>query len=490
MSSSLFEIPKHWKWVTLDDIGIVVSGGTPSTKEPEFWNGDIPWITPADLSNHDKIYISKGNRNISQVGLEYSSAYLLPANSIVFSSRAPIGYVAITKNELATNQGFKNLIIPNEIVNSKYVYYYLKTIKELAENMASGTTFLELSAIKFKKIPFPLAPFEEQSRIIEKIEELFSLINKSNIELFKSREASYKLIKKTIHNLFQKIKEHKPLKEFAMIQMGQSPSSLSFNTSGEGMPFFQGKKEFTKLYPIPEKYTSKPIRLAKKNDILMSVRAPVGDVNIANLDCAIGRGLCSITFDGYNKFLFYYLDSIRSEIEQLGTGSTFNSISKVVIENIKIPITELQHQILIIDELETQIEIYQKLIDEIDQQIGNNEILKKKILEQAFQGNLSSTLEIDTHVLFLLDCINEEKQNYLNLQIVKQKKTKKSKTIHNLKTIIDLKFQNTVFRYEDFVNLNIFPLDKLSDEWNNLLKEGYIKKSYNSQIKQMQFTKS
>ena len=101
LNDKLSEIPKHWKWVTLDDIGIVVSGGTPSTKEPEFWNGNIPWITPADLSNYDDVYISKGRRNISQVGLDYSSATLLPENSLVFSSRAPIGYVAITKNKIA-----------------------------------------------------------------------------------------------------------------------------------------------------------------------------------------------------------------------------------------------------------------------------------------------------------------------------------------------------------------------------------------------------
>jgi type I restriction enzyme S subunit len=121
------------------------------------------------------------------VGLEYSSAYLLPANSVVFSSRAPIGYVAITKNELATNQGFKNLILPSELVNPKYVYYYLKTVKELAENMASGTTFLELSATKFRQIPFPLAPIEEQNSIVEKIEELFA--NFENVPLLTSLTA-------------------------------------------------------------------------------------------------------------------------------------------------------------------------------------------------------------------------------------------------------------------------------------------------------------
>lgn len=191
--NNLNKIPSHWKWVTLDDIGIIVSGGTPSTKEPEFWNGDISWITPADLSGYEEVFISKGSRSISQIGLDYSPAYLLPENSVVFSSRAPIGYVAITKNQLATNQGFKNIIIPSRLVNPKYVYYYLKTAKELAESMASGTTFLEISATKFKQIPFPLAPIEEQNKIVERIEELFSELDSilSNFELLNSKLIVY-----------------------------------------------------------------------------------------------------------------------------------------------------------------------------------------------------------------------------------------------------------------------------------------------------------
>lgn len=489
MDNALYKIPSSWKWVTLDDIGIVVSGGTPSTKDPEFWNGDIPWITPADLSEFEGVYIEEGARNISQTGLDYSSAYLLPSNSLVFSSRAPIGYVAITKNELATNQGFKNLILPSNLINVKYVYYYLGTIKELAENMASGTTFLELSAIKFKKIPIPIAPIEEQERIVEKIEELYSLLNKSKIELLKSKDASDKLIKKTIYNLFKALKKRKPLKELAIVSMGQSPESASFNTSGLGIPFFQGKKEFGKIYPLPEKYTTKAVKLANKNDILISVRAPVGDVNIANLDCAIGRGLGSIKFDGYNKFLFYYLDSIKSEIEQLGTGSTFSSISKGIIENIQIPYTETDNQIALIDELEIQLEIYQKMIDEIDHQIQNNEILKNKILKQAFQGDLSIQFDDDLSTISMLSHVELEKQNYLLLQKATSKKKKKEKVNHNLKNIIESNFKNMSFRYEDIVSLNILPLDKLSLDWGKLLDEGYIKKSYNSDTKQIQFIK-
>jgi len=114
------ELPKGWKWTTLGEIGEVASGGTPSTKIAQYWNGSIGWITPADLSGYEGKYIGKGRKNISIEGLNKSSARLLPKGTILFSSRAPIGYVAIAKNELATNQGFKNLI-PSKFIFNEYV---------------------------------------------------------------------------------------------------------------------------------------------------------------------------------------------------------------------------------------------------------------------------------------------------------------------------------------------------------------------------------
>lgn len=167
------KLPNNWIWTTLGDIGMVVSGGTPSTRNKEFWGGEIAWITPADLSGYSDKFISRGKRNITQVGLDYSSAKLLPKGSICFSSRAPIGYTVIAKNELATNQGFKNLI-PAKSLNSEYAYYYFKTLKSKAEKVASGTTFLELSATKFSQLPFPLPPLTEQKKIVSKLETLFS----------------------------------------------------------------------------------------------------------------------------------------------------------------------------------------------------------------------------------------------------------------------------------------------------------------------------
>jgi type I restriction enzyme, S subunit len=173
----IYKIPNSWKWLILSDIGKVVSGGTPSTKQAEYFNGDIPWITPKDLSGYTKKYISKGKRNISKRGLDNSSAKLIPKGSIIFSSRAPIGYVAITENALCTNQGFKNLVL-NEGFYSDYVYYYLKNAKRLADSYASGTTFKEISGSKFAILPIPICNIKEQNQIVQEIESRLSVCDK------------------------------------------------------------------------------------------------------------------------------------------------------------------------------------------------------------------------------------------------------------------------------------------------------------------------
>ena len=154
----------EWKTYKLSEIGTVVGGATPSTSVSSYYGGDIPWLTPKDLSNFQDRYIEKGERNITQEGLDSCSAQLLPANTVLFSSRAPIGYVAIAKNPIATNQGFKS-IIPNERVDSLFLYYILRYNKERIEAMGSGTTFKEVSGAVMKNVEISLPPLEEQRRI-------------------------------------------------------------------------------------------------------------------------------------------------------------------------------------------------------------------------------------------------------------------------------------------------------------------------------------
>lgn len=174
------QLPEGWKKTTFEDVAQVVSGGTPSTKlETNFAEKGkgIGWITPADLSKYTDKFISNGARDLSIDGYKSCSAKLLPAGTVLLSSRAPIGYVAIAQSELSTNQGFKNFILSDDIL-SEYAYYYLKSIKSTIESLGSGTTFLELSASNAKKIPiiYPTSK-ETQQAIVNKIESLFDEID-------------------------------------------------------------------------------------------------------------------------------------------------------------------------------------------------------------------------------------------------------------------------------------------------------------------------
>lgn len=181
------KLPVNWVECKLKDIGEIIAGGTPSTNEPSFWGDEVSWITPADLSGYKSMFITKGRKSLSKKGLQNSSARLIPKGSVLFSSRAPIGYVVIASNELATNQGFKN-IVPYSGVDSKYLYYYLIANKHIAEENASGTTFKEISASKFAELPFALAPTNEQYHIVLKLDELLSDLERGKEQLQTSLE--------------------------------------------------------------------------------------------------------------------------------------------------------------------------------------------------------------------------------------------------------------------------------------------------------------
>lgn len=154
-----------WAKYKLSELGAIVGGATPSTSVEKYYGGEIAWVTPKDLSSFSGRYIECGERNITEEGLNSCSAQLLPAGSVLFSSRAPIGYVAIAKNPIATNQGFKSLVPDTKKVDSLFMYYLLKYNKNRIEAMGSGTTFKEVSGATMKNIEVNLPPLAEQKRI-------------------------------------------------------------------------------------------------------------------------------------------------------------------------------------------------------------------------------------------------------------------------------------------------------------------------------------
>lgn len=134
----------EWIECTLDKLGEIVGGATPSTKCEDYYGGSIPWITPKDLSSFKGRYITSGERNITEKGLASCSAQMMPKDAVLFTSRAPIGYVAIASQSVCTNQGFKSIVV-NEKADPLFVYYLLKYNKDAIEAMGSGTTFKEVS---------------------------------------------------------------------------------------------------------------------------------------------------------------------------------------------------------------------------------------------------------------------------------------------------------------------------------------------------------
>lgn len=190
------DLPESWIWTIVSELGSVVSGGTPSTKEPRYWGSDTAWISPSDLTGYSSKFISKGAKSLSLEGLKNSPAVIMPAGSVHFSSRAPIGYVVISANAISTNQGFKSLI-PAPGIFSEYIYYYFKSARQLAESLATGTTFKEISGAAFSRMPVPLPPELEQRRIVAKLEELFSELDKG-VENLRTAQQQLKVYRQAL----------------------------------------------------------------------------------------------------------------------------------------------------------------------------------------------------------------------------------------------------------------------------------------------------
>ena len=183
-----------WQYYKVSDFADVISGGTPKTEVSEYWNGNVPWITPKDLSNYNVREISRGERNISLEGLKNSSARLLPPRTVLLTSRAPVGYLAIAKNELTTNQGFKNLIVKNGF-SPEFVYYLLLNNVDYLKLQASGSTFQELTASTLRNLEFLLPEYAIQKDIaiiLGNIDDKIELLREQNKTLEAIAQAIYK----------------------------------------------------------------------------------------------------------------------------------------------------------------------------------------------------------------------------------------------------------------------------------------------------------
>lgn len=417
IKKGLYNIPNNWYWSKLGEITSVIGGGTPSSKINEYYdNGDIAWITPSDLSNYNNMYISKGKKMITKLGLMKSSAKLLPKGTVCLSSRAPIGYVVIAKNELSTNQGFKSFL-PSKVFKSEYLYWYLKSIKHILEAKASGTTFLELSAKKAGEVEIPLPPINEQQRIVNIIESLFTKLDRAK-ELIENTLAQFEQNKMAIlHKAFTggltakwRKENNIDLSSWQEKTIDELCTSLKYGTSKKSKPegsvvvlrmgnLQNGEIDWSNLMYTDDKDDIEKY-LLKKGDVLFN--RTNGSADLIG-KTSIYRGEYPAIYAGYlikldygkdiiGEYLNYIMNSNKAraycnKIKSSG-ASQFN-INAKKIGAFKIPVPTIEEQQEIVNILDRLLAKYNK-IKNLEQQLEKIELLKKAILAKAFRGELGT----------------------------------------------------------------------------------------------------
>ena len=284
---------KGWKECKLGDIAEVIGGGTPSTSKKEYWNGDIPWLTPRDLTGYNRTYISKGERGISELGLKYSSTRILPEGSVLITSRAPIGYVALAENPICTNQGFKSLVLNRNIASNLFVYYWIKSNVEYLKSVGTGTTFEEISGSVVKDLDILLPPLPEQKAIaavLSSLDDKIDLLHRQNKTLEAMAETLFR--QWFVEEADEGWEEGKISDLCIVITKGTTPTTLGHQFTETGINFVKAESitdtgdfiwnKFAKISDETHIFLNRSI--LQEGDILCSIAGTIGRVAITTND--------------------------------------------------------------------------------------------------------------------------------------------------------------------------------------------------------------
>ena len=404
-----FAIPENWKWVRLGDISYKIVDGdhNPPTGEKE----KTPYImaSSTNIGNERLINLEKVRYLSEENFIKCNKRTLVKKDDILFSSVGSIGSVIVYNEDYKLT--FQRSVT---VIGTRINSYYLRIVllspycQFIFKTQSSGTAQKGFYIRQVNNLLIPLPPLAEQKRIVEKLDNVLA-----NIEKLKSSEEKLSILQKNfpdklkksilqsaiqgklteqlatddnVEDLLQAIKEEKErlikekkikkqkpspeiteeeipfaipenwkwirLGEVILLNMGQSPNSE--DVGNDGIEFHQGKIYFTdEIIGFSDKYCSKPKKISNANEILLSVRAPVGEVNLNNREICIGRGLASIKIiNSEERYFFYLLFYCKKIFEKKSTGTTFKAISKDIIENLLIPLPPLAEQKRIVEKLD------------------------------------------------------------------------------------------------------------------------------------------
>lgn len=413
------EIPEHWGVKPLKRVFKIINGGTPSSSEESYWNGEIVWVTPNDLSKLTEACIVDSERKITQDGLHNCSARIVPKGSIVISTRAPIGYVAIAGVPLCTNQGCKSLVAINK-VNPKYFYYWMHSISFYLNVLGQGTTFIELSNSSLSMVELLTPSINEQKAIANFLDQKTAVID----DLIADKEKLIELLQEKRQAIITEavtkgLNPNVRMKDSGIEWIGEIPEhwnnkkiSWIFNIIGSGttpstsnLEYYDGDVPWVNTGDLNDGYlyeTSKMITdLALKDystlkfypiDTLLIAmyEATIGKLSITKIIATTNQACCALAQPkNVNiKFIFYWFLANRNHIIAMAYGGGQPNISQNLIKSLRINLPEKHEQNAIVNFLDQKTAEIDSLVTETKNQIEKLKEYRQSLISEAVTGKI------------------------------------------------------------------------------------------------------
>ena len=417
-----YELPKNWCWVKLEDLTNITAGGTPARNNHRYWdNGQIHWVKISDLSGK---YVETTEERITQLGLDNSSAKIFKKGTILYTIFATIGEVAILKIDAATNQAIAGITC-KEPYNLDYMYYVLLVLKDLLVSKAKGVAQVNINQSILKETPIPLAPIEEQKRIVEIIEKQFAKLDEARDLIQKSLDSFADRKSAILHKAFngeltKQWRENNgrafSFKRKTFDEVAKIKSNLVEPSEYLDMPHiapdciekFMGKLIGYKT--IREDGVFSPKHRCYKNQILYSkIRPNLSKLIIAEFDCLCSADMYPIEANENVKYLFYAMLSSEflEQASNAGSRSVLPKINQKELSRLFIDIPNIDEQeeiVRILDSIFEKEDKSKELIDILDK----IDEMKKSILARAFRGQLGTSNPTDEPATDLLRKILEQ----------------------------------------------------------------------------------
>lgn len=380
------KIPVEWKVKKLSEVTDIVSGGTPKTNVTEYWdNPTIHWATPTDITKNGK-YICETEKKISEIGLNNSSANLLPIGTVLMTSRATVGEKCINTTPMATNQGFKSFIC-SEFLNNEFLYYYIDILKEVMISLSAGSTFIEISKSTVGNLKIAVPSIDEQEKIADILSTVDSQIDDTDKLIEKTRE----LKKGLMQRLLTKGIGHT---EFKKTEVGEIPIEWEIKSLGKVFKLSSGeflsqKNIIDGPYPVyggngitgyhnEFKHKDSKIVIGRVGAKCGCVCRSIKESWITDNALYINEKLCEFD-DEFMLYLLYYLDLNKFANQN---AQPVISGQKIYVINIALPNLEEQKKIAnILSSIDMQIEEYENKKIKLEE-------LKKGLMQQLLTGKI------------------------------------------------------------------------------------------------------